>query len=68
MNGSVATQLGRAMCAAWGLNPSDVMSIEIHWTPNDLPYAVVDLTLSEGAARELLTLSVVDRVMIEPAP
>lgn len=64
----VAEQLGRAMCAQWGLDPSNVTHIEIHWTPRELPYAVVDLHLSEGAVRELLTLSVVERATIEPAP
>lgn len=63
-----ADRLGRAMCEQWGLNPHDVTHIAIHWTPREMPYAVVDLVLTEGAVRELLTLGVIERVRIEPAP
>lgn len=57
----VATQLGIKMCEAWGINPAECMSIDVHWLPNQLPQATVMLMLNEQVVMELLTLSVVDR-------
>jgi hypothetical protein len=65
---SLATELGQRMCAAWGLNPGEVLSIHIDWTPEHLPRAVVYLHLTEGAAYELLTLVPAERERFEGKP
>jgi hypothetical protein len=61
----VATALGIAICEAWGLNASDVFAIDVHWRPLELPRATVSIRTTEGVIRELLTLSVVDRRIVE---
>lgn len=58
---NVARELGERMCAAWGINPTECTAIEVHWTPFELPRAVVHLMLNEQVAYELLQLTVADR-------
>lgn len=58
---NVARQLGQRMCAAWGIDPALCVGITVEWRPDAMPVAVVELMLTEGAVRELLTLDVIDR-------
>jgi hypothetical protein len=58
---SVARELGIRMCEAWGLNPAEVLSIEIEWSPENLPVATVRLFVNEAVVYELLTLAPVER-------
>lgn len=61
VSGDLARQLGYAICAQWGIDPSTCCRIEIVWVPDELPYAVADLLLNEGVVRELLRLDVTSR-------
>lgn len=58
----ISQALGQAICAAWGIDPALCLGITIEWRPRELPIAVVELTLTEGVVRELLRLSVVERL------
>lgn len=61
---NVGRELGSAMCRAWGLNPHDVLAIDLRWRVDELPTATVLLRTTEGVVREVLTLGVVDRVVV----
>jgi hypothetical protein len=50
-------ELGAAICAAWGLDPSDVRAIDLHWRPQKRPWADVEMFTTEGVVREVLTLA-----------
>lgn len=65
---NVATELGKTLCEQWGLDPNHVAHIEIHLRPGEMPYAVVEVFLTEGTMRQLLTLNVGDRHEIADAP
>ena len=56
MKFSIATELGIAMCRQWGIDAAHCTAIDIRWRPNELPTATVELLLTEGVVRELLTL------------
>ena len=62
LSADIATELGKRMCAAWGLNLAEVQRIVVVWTPTELPVATVQLLLNEQVAHELLALTVTDRM------
>ena len=47
-------RINGAICEAWGLNPSEVASIAIHFDPFALPIAIVHLYLNEQVMKLVL--------------
>ena len=37
------------LCDAWGLNPSEVRSITIHFYPGEIPFAKVTMVVNKSA-------------------
>ena len=60
MSVSIARQLGIKMCEAYGLNPAEVVSVDVHWRPDRLPTATVELLINERIVQQLLTLHPVE--------
>ena len=55
--GDISGELGRRICEAWGIDPAVCLCVDIAWRPGQMPFAVVELALTEGVVRELLTLA-----------
>jgi hypothetical protein len=49
-------ELGHRMCAALGIDPSDVVGLEYRWTPTELPTVTIHRLLTEGVVLEVLRL------------
>lgn len=58
----IAHDLGQAICQAWGLNPADVRAIDLHWRPDALPWADVEMYATEAVVREVLVLAPTKRL------
>lgn len=53
---AVSERLGIAMCEALGLNPSDVLAIDVQYRPHEPVMAIVTMHPTEGALHELTKL------------
>lgn len=52
----ISTEIGVAMCEAWGLSANEVLDITVHFHPQELPYAEVELLINEQVLKHVLEL------------
>jgi hypothetical protein len=47
--------VGITACKAWGLDPMDVLTIDLHWHPYDISTATLELRINERVIGEILS-------------
>jgi hypothetical protein len=50
-------EIGAALCRNLGLDPNQVVALDFHWRPDELPTVDVTVFVTEGAVRELMSLT-----------
>lgn len=61
----LAMELGQRICHALGVDPKYVHHVVFEWSPQQMPRAIVTMTMTEGVVREVLNLVPADRQVVD---